>query len=217
MNKTLSLIRYAKLEKGWRRGAAVIGKTGKLKPNVMIFGGAEVPCPDGRYQIVQYNGTKPIYTDLGNDPADAMAQYRAAESKQGVRLAAVRAGIELVEEDRTRKTVRRYAADFLEMHLALPHRSEDSLKRYTVITETFIEQCKARYPEDVTKEDVIRWCGYLRRELDYGPRTRADRYLSLRGFLRYCGIDPRKLIDWGTHNLLKSTPSGSPTCTPRRR
>lgn len=144
MNKTLSLIRYAKLEKGWRRGAVVIGKTGKLKPNVMIFGGAEVPCPDGRYQIVQYNGTKPIYTDLGNDPVDAFARFKAAEGKQNVRMAAVRAGIELVEDDRTRKTIRQYAADFLEMHRNLPHRSEDSLSRYTKITETFTEQCKAR-------------------------------------------------------------------------
>jgi len=51
-------------------------------------------------------------------------------------------------------------------------------------------------PEDITQEDVILWCGYMQRELGYEPpRTRADRYMSLRGFLRYCGVDPGKLID----------------------
>ena len=169
----------------------------------MIYGGSEIPCPNGRYQIVRYAGTKKLYTDLGNEPADALAQFKAAESKQNVRVAAVRAGIELVEDDSTRKTIKQYAADFLEMHKDLPHRSGDSISRYKTITDTFLSQCKARYPEDATKEDVIRWCGYLQRELNYTDRTRADRYLSLRGFLRYCGVNPGKLIDRGTHNLLK--------------
>jgi len=204
MNRTISLIRYARVDgKGWRRGSVVLTKQGRIKPDVMIYGGSEIPCPDGRYQIVKHNGTKKIYTDLGNDPADALAQFKAAESKQSVRVAASRAGIELVEDDSTRKTIRQYAGSFLEMHANLPHRSGDSAKRYTIITDTFLSVCKARYPEDITQEDVILWCGYMQRELGYEPRTRADRYMSLRGFLRYCGVDPGKLIDRGTHTLLK--------------
>jgi len=90
----------------------VLTKQGRIKPDVMIYGGSEIPCPDGRYQIVKHNGTKKIYTDLGNDPADALAQFKAAESKQSVRVAASRAGIELVEDDSTRKTIRQYAGSF---------------------------------------------------------------------------------------------------------
>lgn len=48
MNRSLSLVRYAKIAgKGWRRGAVVISKNGKLKADVMVLGGVELPCPSG--------------------------------------------------------------------------------------------------------------------------------------------------------------------------
>jgi len=205
MNKTVSLIRYAKTGNGWRRGAVVIGKSGRLKPDYMMLGGREVHCPEGRYQLIRYEGTKPIYTDLGNDATDALARYRAEESKASAKVAAMTAGLELVDDGGTRKTLRQYVADFLAMHRALPHRSDDSVSVYTAITALFLEVCTAigsRYPEDVSKENVIRFYAAMC-DKQWDERTRANRYMSLRGFLRYCEIDPKKLIDKGTHALLK--------------
>ncbi|HUN89133.1 MAG TPA: hypothetical protein VMU28_10100, partial [Terriglobales bacterium] len=125
MNRTLSLIRYARTQKGWRRGPAVVGKNGKLKPNVMIFGGAEIACPEGRFQMVRYQSKRAVYTDLGNDPVEVMDKFRAAEAKQKVVVAAVAAGIAAPDStiDTQRKTIKKYAADFLTMHRNLPHRS----------------------------------------------------------------------------------------------
>lgn len=205
VNRTLSLIRYAAVDgKGWRRGPAVLTKNGHVKPNVMLLGGVEIDCPNGRYQIVRYEDRRPVYTDLGNDPKEALRLFRAAEGKLQAQRIAEAAGLQVVtEDDPTRKTLKAYAADFLAMHRALPHRSDDSVRVYTQITESFLAATKARYADDVTKKDVIDWHSWMRTKKKYSDRTASDRYTSLRGFLRYCGIDPDQLIPQNIDTLLK--------------
>lgn len=204
MHSTLTLIRYALVaDKGWRRDAAVITKNGRLKADTMLIGGEEISCPNGRYQMRRYQGKLPVYTELGTDPTDALARFRAEEAKLSAVIAAVAAGVKLVTED-NRKTLKQCAADFWEMHRNLPHRSQDSLGKYTKITSTFLAQSKGKYPDDVIEGDVIRWHGYLRQTLKHSNHYCADLYLSFRGFLRYCEIDPDKLIGKGTHKLLKT-------------
>jgi integrase len=202
MNRTITLLRYAATDKGWRRGAVVLSKNGKLKSDTMLLGGVEVHCPNGRFQMRQFEGTRPVYIDLGNDPTDALARFRAEESKRDARERAVAAGLEVVTPDETKTNLRQYAKRFLEMHRSLPHRSDDSERVYSQVTSTFLAVCKAKYPEDVNQEDVVRWYGKLR-ERGYSDRTRSNLYLSLRGFLRYCGLEPSKVIDKGTHTLLQ--------------
>lgn len=205
MNRTLSLIRYAAVDgKGWRRGQAILTKNGHLKPNTMILGGVEVECPNGRFQIVRYQDRRPVYTDLGNDPKDALDRFRAAEGKLHAQQVAEAAGLKVIsDDDPSRKTLKAFAADFVAMHRHLPHRSDDSVRVYTQITSSFVAATKARYPEDVTKEDVIAWHAALRNDLGYSDRTASDRYTSLRGFLRYCGVDPKQLIPKNIDKLLK--------------
>jgi hypothetical protein len=73
MNRTVSLLRYASVPgKGWRRGAVVMTRNGKLKPDVMLVSGTEVHCPNGRYRMRQYQGKNPVYTELGTDPIYCM-------------------------------------------------------------------------------------------------------------------------------------------------
>lgn len=212
MNSTLTLVRYAKLENGWRRGKIAKTSNGKIKHPYMMVGGQETEAPQGRYQILRYEGKKPIYDDLGNDPSEALCRFKAAEKQAEKRTEAIRAaeaaGLSIEREQPaatdTRKTLTALAASFLEKHENLPHRSDDSLEKYTLITKTFCQTCKARYPEDVTVDDVIRWCGWLQKERGYSDRTRSNLYQSLRGWLKYSGLDPAKLIDQGTHKLLKA-------------
>jgi integrase len=62
----------------------------------------------------------------------------------------------------------------------------------------------------VTQANIIKWYGSLK-DKGYSDRTRSNQYQSLRGFLRYCGVDPSKIVDRGTHLLLlkytKRTPN----------
>jgi hypothetical protein len=140
MNQTVALLRYASIPgKGWRRGAAILTKNGKLKPDVMLLGGVEVPCPNGRYQMRQCRGTNPEYTELGKDPTDALNRFRAEETRMKARATAIAAGLEVLSPDESRKTLRQCASDSLKMHRNLPHRSDDSVRVYTMVTSTFIE------------------------------------------------------------------------------
>ncbi len=205
MNQTVTLVRYASIEgKGWRRGAAVFTKNGRLKPDVMRLGGVEVQCPNGRWQMRQYQGRNPVYTELGEDSTDALNRFRAEESRMQARAAAIAAGLEVLSPSESQKTLKQYAAEFLEMHRNLPHRSDDSVRVYTMVTSTFLKQCNSAFPGQVTKDDVIRWHGWMRNEQKYSDRTASDRYMALRGFLRYCGIEPGRIIGKGTHKLLKT-------------
>ncbi len=169
MNSTFTLVRYAKLEKGWRRGKIVKTPNGKIKHPYVLVGGQEIEAPQGRYQILRYDGKRPVYTDLGNDPTQALSKFKAAEKQAEKKVEAIRAaeaaGLTIEHEQPAvkdnRKTLAALAASFLEKHEDLPHRSDDSLEKYTLITKTFRQICRAKYPEDVTVEDVIKWCGWL--------------------------------------------------------
>ena len=146
MDGTLSPVRYAALDgKGWRRGPAVITKNGRLKADTMILGGVEVYAPRGRFQIRKYDDNRPAYIDLGNDPTDALSRFRAEEAKRELRLAAARAGIALTPEAEDRKSLKKFAVDFIAMHRDLPHRSDDSVGVYAHATLSLA--CATRYFE----------------------------------------------------------------------
>jgi integrase len=90
VNSTITLTRLARLDMGWRRGATILSKNGKLKHPFMLIGGIEVNAPNGRYQLRTYNGKLPVYTDIGDDPTDALARFRAEELKLSAKKAAVK-------------------------------------------------------------------------------------------------------------------------------
>jgi hypothetical protein len=91
MNRTVSIVRYAKLESGWRRGAVVMTPNGKIKHPYMIQGGVEVSAPQGRYQLLKYEGKRSVYTDLGNNPTEALSLFKAAHDKARKHTAAIEA------------------------------------------------------------------------------------------------------------------------------
>lgn len=220
MNRKCTLVRVFRLGSGWRRGKAVLLANGRIRHPFVLVGGKPVAAPNGKYQMLRYVGRTPVYIDLSNDPADALARYKVERAKHEMRCAATEAGLEMVPPEQSKKkadektTLAEYAANFIEMHGTLPHRSDDSVRVYTMVTSTFLAQCPVEYPEQVSREHIIRWHGWMRQQ-GYSDRTAADRYASLRGFLRYAGIDPAKVIDRGTHTLLhKYTKRAVDTYTP---
>ena len=62
--------------------------------------------------------------------------------------------------------------------------------------------CGKTFPEDITEADIIRYCDAL--DTRYADRTRATRYTSLRGFLFFCGLEPKRLITAAVHKRLKT-------------
>ena len=195
MNRTVTLLRYAKVaDIGWRRGAAVIGKTGKVKPDFMILSGREVYAPEGHYELRILKGKLPSYLNVGNDPAEALA----ARDREQKLLDARNSGI-IVPETPIRRTLAQLRDKFLEKKAGC---AVDAKFNWTVVVKEFVDVCGRTFPEQIEDVDVVRYCdGLTARGL--APRTRANRYVTLRTFLRHCGIDPKKLMGESEHRRLK--------------
>lgn len=208
-NERVTLLRCAKIPGlGWRRGKATIGKTGKVKPDFMFLGRGkgrkEVYAPEGHYVLRYFDGRLPRYKKLGNDPTEALDELQKAKSDLKFKNAAKTAGYIIPAPTPVkRKSLAEYGREFLEQKrspsLGL---DEDTIKLYTVIVEEFVPLCGRTHPEDITEADVIRYCDELDKR--YSDGVRARRYTSLRGFLFYCGLEPKRLITPSVHNRLKS-------------
>src|SRR5271163_145249 len=208
-NETITLLRSAKLHGlGWRRGQAVIGKTGKVKPDFIFLGRGrkkqEVHAPEGHYVLRYYDGRRPRYKKLGNDPSEALDELQRAKAELKFKNAAKSAGYILPAPIPVkRKSLAEYARDFLEQKRSPSLKlDEDTIKLYTVIVEEFVRVCGKAVAEDITETDVIRYCDGLDKR--YSDGVRARRYTSLRGFLFYCGLEPKRLITPSVHKRLKS-------------
>src|ERR1700756_5013838 len=96
-NETVTLLRYAKVPGlGWRRGKAIIGKTGKVTPDYVLLGKRKnkrrVHAPEGHYQLRYFDGRLPRYKKLGNDPAEALDELRRAQQQLNLKNQAKTAG-----------------------------------------------------------------------------------------------------------------------------
>lgn len=208
-NETVTLLRYAKVpELGWRRGKAIIGKTGKVTPDYMLLGKRKnkrkVHAPEGHYQLRYFDGRLPRYKKLGNDPTEALDELQRAQQQLNLKNQAKTAGYIIPAPTPVkRKSLAEYGRGFLEQKRSPSLKlDEDTIKLYTVIVEEFVPLCGKTVPEDITEADVIRYCDELDKR--YSDGVRARRYTSLRGFLFYCGLEPKRLITPSIHKRLKS-------------
>lgn len=208
-NEQVTLLRYAKLPNiGWRRGLACIGKTGKVKPDFMFLGKGEnkkeVYAPEGHYVLRHYDGALPRYKKLGNDPSEALDELQRAKSELKFKNAAETAGYIIpTPAPAKRKSLAEYGREFLELKRSPSLKlDEDTVTLYTNIVHEFVPVSRRTYPEDITEADVIRYCNELDKR--YSDGVRARRYTSLRGFLFFCGLEPKRLITASVHNRLKS-------------
>jgi integrase len=160
----------------------------------MLLNGIEVLCPEGHYELRLYKGKTPVFRNVGNEPAEALA----ARDKEQKLVELRNSGVD-VPETKQRKTLHQLKDKFLEKYA---HGSADCIQVYTVVANEFVKVCNRTYPEQIEDMDVIRYCRGLEAR-GLAERTRANRYVTLRCFLRFCGIDPNKLISDPDHKKLK--------------
>jgi integrase len=207
-NETVTLLRYAKIPGlGWRRGLAIIGKNGKVSPDHMLLGKRKdkrkVHAPEGHFELRYFDGRLPRYKKLGNDSSEALDELKRAQSELKLRNSAKSIGYIIPSPHPVkRKSLKEFAREFLELKRSPSLKlDEDTIKLYTVIVDEFVPLSGRKHPEDITEADVIRYCDELDKR--YSAGVRARRYTSLRGFLFYCGLEPKRLITPSVHNRLK--------------
>jgi integrase len=208
-NETVTLLRYAKVQGlGWRRGKVILGKTGKLAPDQMFLGERgnkqRIDAPEGHYVLRYFDGRLPRYKKLGNDPTEALDELQRAQKELKLKNAAKVAGYIIPAATPVkRKSLAAYGHEFLEQKRSPSLKlAGDTITLYTSIIEEFIPVSGKTFPEDITEADIIRYCDGLDRR--YADGVRARRYTSLRGFLFYCGMEPKRLITASVHKRLNS-------------
>ena len=79
-NQKAVLTKYIRVAKGWRYARVTLHKNGTVKG--VLIGGQEQPIgqyPEGQYQVKTYVGSNPVYRSVGNDPVEAVRQWRLTQ------------------------------------------------------------------------------------------------------------------------------------------
>jgi len=116
--------------------------------------GKDSYCPEGHYELRHYEGSKPIYTNVGTNPADA----RVAQQKQVHLLAAKdsadAAGATIVEEEKRvylRKVANLFVAD------AENRNVYEAAKMNRRVSDEFIAIVGRTFADEVTKDDCYKF------------------------------------------------------------
>jgi integrase len=193
---------------GWRRGKIIYGKNGKAKPGVMLYQGQEIEVPGAYYQIRHLVGSKLSYvraTDL--EQAETLLS-RMLDAKQRDYLNA-RLGGDVVPAGKPEPVKVKRLAEYREAFVdKYAHGSADTEYTYRYISTEFIRVMTKRgkaTPAELNEDDVIAFDRHLE-AMGNKKYTRATRYGYVRCFLKFVGIDPKKLISDEEHKKLKAKP-----------
>jgi integrase len=206
-NQKACLIRYGYIAGiGWRRGKLFVARNGQIKPDAMMYGGKQVAiAADSACQIRHYVGGKTLYANAGADYEVAKAALdRLLDVKQHSALEA-KLGIKLETRNEPIKTLAELRAGFVDKYA---HGSADTEYAYRYISTEFVTLMTARgkvYPTAINEDDVIAFDRHLE-SLGNSKNTRSARYGYIRCFIRYCGLDPNKVISPEEHRKLKAKP-----------
>ncbi len=188
-NKAVVLIWLCKTERGWKRYPVVMAKNGRVRTGWVLERGLEREYPEGRFQLRSFEGTKTVYVNAGTYAAEALIQRDRLARKLGVVAQAEAEGILIVEES-TRKRVSKAVQDYLldaEGRGAMVAASSGR-----AILNEFTEVVPKTWIDEITREDVLRFHGAMRRKGN-SKRTVAGKDARVRSFLRSAGFDPEKL------------------------
>lgn len=198
-NQKAILTKYIRSEKGWRYARVILHKNGTVK-GVMV-GGQEEPIgqySEGQYQVKTYVGSSPVYRSVGNDPVDAVRDWRMTQ------LAMSNPDLEMIQQAQKSmgaKTIVEYGREFIAKKGLEPHRSRHTMEKYGLIVNDVTKQFGMKPPEAVTETDILRYHKSLR-DRGLSDRTASNNYIMLVTFLRFCKIDVNVLLPRETRKKL---------------
>lgn len=188
-NPTVSLHYHCRAETGWRRFPAAFGRNGKIRPRYAQVGKAQIRYEQGHYELRLTEDGKRIWQNVGEDAATAQAQREIMAKRLAAQAAASEAGLKVdIDAERPR---------LAEKAKAYRQRQEARGKSESVITfdnviDDFKAIAKITYLDELTEEIVLRWYAALRKRGN-SDRTINNKHTSLFGFLRWAGVETRKL------------------------
>jgi integrase len=196
-NRSVGLYLYADLTGiGWRYcKAAFAGE--RIKPHILIKpDGTEEAHPEAVYYLGYRNGHK-VWEKLGSAPATAA---KALEKKRAEMVFVAVGGTVTAEASKTSLT--KAIEDWLE--IVREKLSGDSHNVKKLVMDEFLlsygKKTKPKYVEDIQRVDALRYLNTWLKERKNSDRTRWNKYLHLKMFLKEHNHDVLRKGDapvWG--------------------
>lgn len=191
-NTRVILMRLCKTPKGWRRYPAVFAKNGRLKANIVMEGGEEKEYLVGRYQLRYYDGRKPIYKDVGENPSEAIQARIRQVNLLLTKQTAKAAGVKVDEGGPKRVSLAGEFRKFIEA--AESRGSKEAAEVYQTAVSKFLEIVAKTYVDEINPDDLLRYQRWMR-DHEYSDRTIFNRHSNVLSFLRFCKLDTKKLAE----------------------
>jgi integrase len=205
-NHKASIVVYARLDCGWRRGSLIETRNNRIKENAMLYNGVEYSTPNPTYQIRTYVGSQAKYTTVGNDLAAAQATLGRYTATRQIESANEALGIIPEQKPEEKKSLTTLVGEYLaEKKSPALGLSRTMIGTYEVTLTEFLNLSKRVYADEVTGKDITDYVDRLKLD-GYGQKVRSMRYTALRGFLRRVGVDVDRLIDKSTSRRLMQKP-----------
>jgi len=160
-----------------------------VRPGYVRQDGKLVEYPQGSYLLRYYEGSKVRYESIGDSAADALLKLHQKERLLAAQDAAAGAGAVLVEEP-SRVRLQTQLDRFI---LATEDRGSNiAADAYRLAVDEFLIVTGKAYADQLTADDMR---AYLRalRSRGLSPRTLYNRYSNVKGYLRFSGLDVKKL------------------------
>lgn len=195
-NKVVSLVVYAKKEKGWARHKAVVGDNHRIRPGWGWVNGKPQKFETFTYQLRRYEGRKAVYETIGPDPKKAKAQQADKEDEgEVVRKAAGLTGVTVVLHANRRRfadAAKEYVARTIDSGC-----TGDAARIYRVCYELFQEAVpEVQYVDEVNEQAMLKFKRYLRDERDNSDASVANRHRQMVTLLYWCDVEggnPKKM------------------------
>jgi integrase len=190
-NLKVSLLWTCKTPSGWKRYPAAMGRNGKLRPRYAQVANQQIQYPQGHYELRRYEAGKLICRNLGEDAAAALAEQQLEIRRLAARKAAASAGVEIIAEP-GRVHLRLKSQAYIDRQIARGKvRHSETFK--TAINE-FLPIAAIDFADQLNEEIILRWYATLRKNGN-SNRTIYNKHVSVFGFLKWCGVDTKKLAD----------------------
>lgn len=190
-NLKVSLLWTCKTPSGWKRYPAAMGRNGKLRPRFAQVGDEQIQYPQGHYELRRYQAGKIVSRNIGEDAATALAEQQLEVRRLAAKKAAANAGVEITAEP-GRVHLRLKAQAYTDRQIARGKIRHSETFR-TAINE-FLPIAAVDFADQLSEEIVLRWYATLRKNGN-SNRTIYNKHVSVFGFLKWCGIDTKKLAD----------------------
>jgi integrase len=194
-NVKVSLLRYVKRGKGWRRSRVEEETTRKGRGWTRDWDDPKTYGPDvtevGEFQLKWYSGANAVYKGVGADLREAVAQRDKQARLLAAEHAADKAGVELVEQTDRKNLDEEMATLVRDKELA--QRDKETVSSYRNNITEFLTVTRVKFADQITKRHLLEFCD-AQRKRGLSERSVQNNYGTLTAFLNVVGVDHKSLM-----------------------